>query len=335
MSGEWVGFDMAELSSCYFCGAALDTALERQEVAATGGEATTVVLCPSCRRKLVAVLDRTLDAEPDAESDSLLGAAAGDASATPDDPGDDAPAVADVTPDQGSTTPDATAPESEEHFGIAGEEAGEGDTTGATGGTDLGTTSDDGGASGGANGATGATAVGGSDEPIFGTGETDDRSEDGSVGGDGADDETPVGNGTADEAPGETATEVYDAESAAQGRTPVRNAEPDADEGDDADVADGADEPDGKGDDADVADSKGDDADEPDAVGSPTPPDAETYNRVVRLLQNRDFPVPTAEIEEVALNAYDIAPEDFRAVIDTAVDRGVLAEDGGQLTLPD
>jgi len=287
---------MAELSSCYFCGAALDTALERTQVATTGGDPTTVVLCPSCRRKLTAVLDRTLDADPDAESESLLGrAAAGDVPATPAngdaDEGDDAPPVADVTPDQGSTTPDATE---------------------TPPGTDHSTSSSDGDA-GASGGTSGATAVGGTDEPIFGSDDAggDEGESVAETTADETDDGAPFGSRTAASGPGEAATAVRDAEGADETETPVRDAEPDAtNESDDGDAAD-------------------------DAGGSPTPPDAETYNRVVRLLQNREFPVPRAEIEEVALNAYDIAPEDFRAVIDTAVDRGVLAEDGDQLTLPD
>ena len=76
----------------------------------------------------------------------------------------------------------------------------------------------------------------------------------------------------------------------------------------------------------------GADASDPQAgdIGEDGPPQA-TYNRVVRLLQNREFPVERDEIATVAMNAYEIPPEDFDAVIETAVDRGLLEEDGGYL----
>jgi predicted nucleic-acid-binding protein len=63
-------------------------------------------------------------------------------------------------------------------------------------------------------------------------------------------------------------------------------------------------------------------------------PDARTYNRVVRLLQNREFPVDRDEIEAVATNAYELSHEEFDAVIRLAIDRGVLEEEDGKLVLP-
>jgi hypothetical protein len=58
------------------------------------------------------------------------------------------------------------------------------------------------------------------------------------------------------------------------------------------------------------------------------------YNKVMRLLQNREFPVDRAEIETVAANAYGLAESDCAAVIDLAIDRGLLREEGGQLRRP-
>ncbi|MFB6307851.1 MAG: hypothetical protein ABEH35_00835 [Haloarculaceae archaeon] len=54
------------------------------------------------------------------------------------------------------------------------------------------------------------------------------------------------------------------------------------------------------------------------------------YNKVMRLLQNREFPVDRAEIREVAVNAYDLSQPEFDAVIEAAVERGLIAEDDGQ-----
>ena len=58
------------------------------------------------------------------------------------------------------------------------------------------------------------------------------------------------------------------------------------------------------------------------------------YNRVMRMLQNREFPVDRAEIEFVAANAYDLAESECAQVIDVAVDRGLLIERDGQLYRP-
>ncbi|WP_302081428.1 hypothetical protein [Salinibaculum rarum] len=55
------------------------------------------------------------------------------------------------------------------------------------------------------------------------------------------------------------------------------------------------------------------------------------YNKVMRLLQNREFPVARDEIETVAANAYDLSQTQCAEVIDLAVDRGLIDEDGDQL----
>jgi len=55
------------------------------------------------------------------------------------------------------------------------------------------------------------------------------------------------------------------------------------------------------------------------------------YNKVMRLLQNREMPVDRAEIREVAINAYDIDGEQFDAIIDAAVDRDLIGQENGQL----
>jgi transcription elongation factor Elf1 len=59
------------------------------------------------------------------------------------------------------------------------------------------------------------------------------------------------------------------------------------------------------------------------------------YNRVMRLIQNRAFPVDRAEIESVAANAYELSRQDCARVIDAAIDRGLLAESNGKLVAPD
>ena len=109
-----------------------------------------------------------------------------------------------------------------------------------------------------------------------------------------------------------------------------------------SDIADEADEFD------DIGPRSGDETpngnDQPDAAGAdethPSTDDkpsisALEYNKVMRLLQNREFPVDREEIVTVAANAYQLSEADCLAVIDLAIDRGLLAEDGDVLVRPD
>jgi hypothetical protein len=59
------------------------------------------------------------------------------------------------------------------------------------------------------------------------------------------------------------------------------------------------------------------------------------YNKVMRLLQNREFPVDRAEIQTVAANAYGLAQHECAEVIDLAIDRGLIDERDGQLVRPE
>lgn len=60
----------------------------------------------------------------------------------------------------------------------------------------------------------------------------------------------------------------------------------------------------------------------------------ESTQRIVRLLQNRSFPIDRSEIEAVATGAYDLDPGECAAAIDGLVQRGLLVEDEGQLDRP-
>jgi hypothetical protein len=55
------------------------------------------------------------------------------------------------------------------------------------------------------------------------------------------------------------------------------------------------------------------------------------FRKVMRLLNNREFPVDRSQVEALAANAYDLEDERVRDIIDYAVERGVLADDGGTL----
>ncbi|WP_290819040.1 hypothetical protein [Halovivax sp.] len=57
----------------------------------------------------------------------------------------------------------------------------------------------------------------------------------------------------------------------------------------------------------------------------------ESYGKVLRLLGNREFPMARAEVEALAAGAYDLEDPEVTAIIDHAIERGKLVEDGSQL----
>jgi hypothetical protein len=77
-------------------------------------------------------------------------------------------------------------------------------------------------------------------------------------------------------------------------------------------------------------------ADRSDAESDETDRPFETreYNKVVKLMQNRPFPIDKSEILVVARNAYDIDETTCRAIIDALIDRGVIDEQEGEIVRP-
>ena len=59
------------------------------------------------------------------------------------------------------------------------------------------------------------------------------------------------------------------------------------------------------------------------------------YNKVMRLLQNREFPVDRMELLAVAASTYDLSQTECEAVLDIAVERGLLAREGNKLVKPE
>lgn len=55
------------------------------------------------------------------------------------------------------------------------------------------------------------------------------------------------------------------------------------------------------------------------------------FRSVMRLLNNREFPIDRTEITDLASGAYELEVSEVDDIIDHAVERGVLAEDGGKL----
>lgn len=82
------------------------------------------------------------------------------------------------------------------------------------------------------------------------------------------------------------------------------------------------------GDDPTAEDAGPDDAAHAELLSSPE------AQKVIKLLQNREFPLEREEFEIVASNAYDIPMRDCEEVIDTLVAEGYVGEDGAMLTRP-
>ncbi|MFB6188723.1 MAG: hypothetical protein ABEI57_02465 [Halapricum sp.] len=85
-----------------------------------------------------------------------------------------------------------------------------------------------------------------------------------------------------------------------------------------------------------TADTESESTDRP--AGKSSGPDApggayerSEYNRVVRLLQNRDFPVEIEEITVVAQSAYDIDRDTTHEILEALIDRGVVEDRGDRL----
>lgn len=57
----------------------------------------------------------------------------------------------------------------------------------------------------------------------------------------------------------------------------------------------------------------------------------EAYNKTLRLLQNREFPVERHEIEQVAASAYQLDPQEVSDAIDALIRKGLLTQEGAQL----
>jgi len=74
-----------------------------------------------------------------------------------------------------------------------------------------------------------------------------------------------------------------------------------------------------------------------DGTASTPAPDGDTppqYDRAMRMLSNRPFPVDCSEVESILANAYDLEREEIDAVLDHAVDEGRLVAENGQLREP-
>ncbi|WP_226010574.1 hypothetical protein [Halomicrobium salinisoli] len=307
---------MDRLSSCYFCGAALDASLSEYpivpaELLPDDDQQQTVVLCPTCQRKLGQVVETVVgavDGQPDADDDAgstvdsgqqrtgTGGTVEGDA---------DAENVgwtsAEDAVEQGSTSPRSASSREDAN------RDGNGSYEGLLGGV-------------------------GSDEVKDGRGRDGARSEPPERGRNGRSDDGRAGDDRS-EAPrrpqnGSAGADDGNADASTGQRAGGRSGST-ADEGNYGDGRSAA----------DVASDRSEAAEADEGTGDPTDGEPSLtrleYNKVMRLLQNREFPVDRAEIKAVATNAYEISDDEFERIIDAAVEHDLIDERSGQLVQSD
>jgi len=316
---------MPSLTSCYFCGEAVGASLDEYAIpdGAPSERQVSVTLCANCHSKLTELL-QTLPQGGGTSNSTVANddAPAADADATPPSTQEDSgPAATDT---EGSDTD-----ESNDDDTLVGEPS-----TGVAAADDL-------------------DPVGTDTKPIF----ADDdgtHSEDDVTADDSADVAADRPFGDADPSDGPTDDE------------PASHEEPDPDDSSNAEstgaeatstepvVTASSPEPDstgGPGDESDAgtrseattppaatqqssradrADKAADTDDGPLSDVSPR-----TYNRVVRLLQNREFPVDRADFEALATSAYELDHGECTAALDGAIEKGLLVERDGALHRPE
>lgn len=297
---------MADLETCYFCGSAPAGALEEYAVVPAAlspspDQQHSVVLCPTCREKLTAVMAPVVEAAGEA-SDGAAGDGSDVAGASSTGSAGRSAPGGGQSADAGGGSAAGAAPSS----GESGPTAGGGPADGS--GADPGASAGDPGASGTDAGGTGD----GRDEPGVSASPADD----------------------ADEADGVT-LDPSDGDPAAGGE-PAGPSSPAAGSGDASSSSDPGDEG-----------GRGGGTSAPKDVADRTPSDdprnrdeellgrdSRAYNRVLRLLRNREFPVERHEIEEVAASAYQMDPQEVSDAIDAVLQKGLLVQEGSHLRRP-
>lgn len=390
---------MTHLSSCYFCGVALDKPLQTCELPSPEPTDTTVTLCSSCMEKLNVVLDATGDADLVAVSDQRPTAdTRDDASSGPPESG--------TKPEQESTQTTTPGGESTETS-----ETGQSMETTATDEDPEDDATVDTPATGGEDTRKDETQADGDVDTADSVAETASPVDEGAQSQDADGSPDPDEGGLDDKADGDASTDREESDTVVADDPLSEEEDPFSEDAFDDDVGvdieNGADEEffaaddtlgseDSEGENIEVSEF-GDDIDDPTAqeeetdasegqsAGEPSAGDSESdstqsvgggeeddtsglsedgesgetddgdtaeesgdgtdpakttisaleYNKVMRMLQNRDFPINREEIEIVAANAYDLARSECAKVIDLAVDRGLLDERDGQLYRPE
>lgn len=357
---------MDRLSSCYFCGAAFDATLDEQAVVPSSlhpsaDDQKTVVLCRTCQRKLDAVLETVLDAvDSDAsgvasqssqgssesapegddlestlgDDEDILRQLDDDDDSDPQDPveaaeasgmefGDDRARKQAAEEDEEADRDEAGADRDENQqdqnkpkytdsrgAGFRKSDEGPSETGSLTGGAFEDTDDDDdrsrqsgrGDTEGGSSGT--ASTSSSTSESSSGRSASDESSS-----GRSASDESSGGPSATDESSG--GRSASDESSGGGGSASGGSGGPAGDEPSNGQETANDDE-------------------------SETPSRNVTMSRlentkVMRLLENREFPVDKDEFVTVAANAYQISRADCEKVIDLAIEHDLLREENGQL----
>ncbi|QLG28431.1 hypothetical protein HUG10_13125 [Halorarum halophilum] len=112
--------------------------------------------------------------------------------------------------------------------------------------------------------------------------------------------------------------------------------------GDDGEDDDGRDVGDGRGDDGSTegadrnedaaASANGDSSRSGGGTGRGRAEEPEEFRTVMRLLNNREFPVDRGEVVDLASGAYELETAQVEEILDYAVERGILSDEKGKLT---
>lgn len=70
-----------------------------------------------------------------------------------------------------------------------------------------------------------------------------------------------------------------------------------------------------------------------DAADADTGDVPDGYYKVLRLLQNREFPMERADLTALVTGAYDVSESQCERILETAIERGVLVEEGSTLDI--
>jgi hypothetical protein len=327
---------MDTLSSCYFCGTALDEPLATYGVGVT--EPALVTLCRGCHHKLESVFEAAgveanalsadpIDAETSPESIDDGSDDAGEHAAVEDPDGDEqatsgGSAETDTSPDEAEDSEDEGEAEDSEVVTIidpSNDESGSVEDDEQDASTPATPTDN------GAKGESDADDTGTAEDPLAAESDASDILVDPETD-DGLGSETVAETGDSTDTAGD---ELLETEMEAEVPDELATDEQDDEVTDDES---GDDEPDES---ASETDSDSETASEDgDSLAARTTISALEYNKVMRLLQNREFPVDRQEIEAVATNAYDLRQSECAEVIDLAVDRGLIDEREGELHRP-
>lgn len=297
---------MPSLTSCYFCGDAAGASLDEYDLpgAAPADRQVSVTLCAGCYGKLSELLE---ELQRPGDSSSPVDTAAVDA--TPAEPSDSGSTAADDPESADADDPTALDPVAGEGEPIFAEDEGalldedlpvDGEAEGPFA-ADRDSQSDDAAAEG--------AAVDEADR-------SDDADEDAGGDSDPAESESPS---TSDEPSDEPPVDEADERAA-----PTAEARTDGSEAPTQNAA------------AEASDGSGEDGTDQRSNGGPLADvSPRTYNRVVRLLQNREFPVDRADFEALATSAYELEQPECAAALDVAIGKGLLEERDGALHRPE